>query len=59
MLNFSSPEKGLELVFPPYFVYDFSRKMFLMSYSINWPNFINSLLLVLEILGNMCIIIIY
>ena len=43
---------------PPNFVYDFSRKMFLMLYSINWPNFIVWLPLLLEILGNMCITII-
>ena len=30
MLNFSFSEKGLELVSPPHFVYDFSRKMFLL-----------------------------
>ena len=30
MLNFSISEKGLGLVSPPHFVYDFSRKMFLM-----------------------------
>ena len=28
MLNFNFSEKGLGLVSPPYFVYDFSRKMF-------------------------------
>ena len=30
MLNFISLEQGLGLVSPPHFVYDFSRKMFLM-----------------------------
>ena len=48
MLNFNFPEKGVGLVFLLHFVYDFSRKMFLMLYSINLP-------LLLEILGNMCI----
>ena len=33
--------------------------MFLMLYSINWPNFIVWLPLLLEILGNMCIAIVY
>ena len=28
MLNFNFSEKGLGLVSPPHFVYDFSRKMF-------------------------------
>ena len=55
MLNFTFSGKGLELVSPSYFVYDFSEKMFLMLHSINWPNFIVWLLLLLEILGNMCI----
>ena len=40
MLNFNVPEKGLGLVSPSHFVYDFSRKMLFMLYSISWPNFI-------------------
>ena len=55
MLNFSFPEKILELDSPSHFVDDFSRKMVFMLYSINWPNFIVWLPLPLEILGNMCI----
>ena len=39
MLNFNFPEKGLGLVILPHFVYDFSKKVFLMLYSINWPKF--------------------
>ena len=35
MLIFNFPEKGLGLVSPPYFVYDFSRKIFLKLYFIN------------------------
>ena len=38
MLNFNFLEKGLGIVSPPHFVYDFSRKMFLMLDSIKWPN---------------------
>ena len=34
MLNFDL-KKGLGLVSTPHFVYDFSRKMFLMLYSMN------------------------
>ena len=30
-------DKGLGIVPPAYFVYDFLTKMFLMLYSINWP----------------------
>ena len=50
---------GLAMVSPPYFVCDFSRKMFLMLYSINWPNFIVWLSLLLDILGNICIAIVW
>ena len=50
MLNFNYSEKGLELVSPPHFMYDFSRKMFLMLHSINGPNFIVWLSLSLKIL---------
>ena len=59
MLNFDILEKGLGIVCPPHFVCDFSRKMFLMLYSINWPNFIALLPLYLEILINICIAIVY
>ena len=38
MLNFDILEKGPEIISPPHFVYDFSRKIFLMLYSINLPN---------------------
>ena len=43
---------------PAHFVYDFSTKVFLMLYSINSPNFIAWLPLLLEILDNMCIAIV-
>ena len=55
MLNFDILDKGLGIVSPAHFVYDFSTKMLLMLYSINWTNFIAWLPLLLEILGNMCI----
>ena len=48
-------EKGLGIVLPTHFVYDFLRKMFLMLYFINWPDFIVWFLLRLEKLGNVCI----
>ena len=50
MLNFDFLEKGLEIVSPLHFVYDFSRKMFF-----NWLNFIAWLPLLLEILVSMYI----
>ena len=57
MLNFEFSRKGLGLVSPSHFVNDFSRKIFLILYSINWPTFIVWLSLFLEISGNMCIVI--
>ena len=55
MLNYEFLKKDLRIVSPPYFVYDSSRKMFIKLYSINWLNFIAWLLLLLEILVNICI----
>ena len=55
MLSFDLLDKGLGIVSPARFVYDFSTEMFLMLYSINWSNFIAWLPLLVEILGNMCI----
>ena len=52
-------QKGLELVSLPSFLHGFWRKMFLTLSSINWHIFIVWLLLLLEILRNMCIVIIY
>ena len=58
MLNFVFLDKSLGIISPAHFVYDFSTKMFIMVYSINWSNFIVCLHLLLEILGNMCIAIV-
>ena len=40
MFNFDILDKGLGIVSPAHFVYDFSKKkkMFFMLYCINWPN---------------------
>ena len=57
ILNFQFLEKGLGIVSPPYFVYDFSRKIYLMLYSISWSNSIASLLSTWD-MGNVCIAII-
>ena len=59
MPNFDFLDKGLGLVPPAHLVYDFSTKMFLMLYSLNLPNFIAWLPLLLKILGNMCIAVSY
>ena len=53
MLNFDFLEKDLGIVYPQHV------QMFLMLYSPNWPNFIVWLLLLLEILGNMCMAIVF
>ena len=58
MLNFEFLEKGLGIVSPLYFVYDFQRKIFLVLYSIKWPSSIVWLPLLLEILGNVWITIV-
>ena len=58
MINFECSEKGLRLVSPPHFVYDFSRKIFLMFYVTNWPNFIVWLTILFKIIRNMCIVIV-
>ena len=58
MPNFDFLDKGLGIVPPAHLVYDFSTKMFLMLYSLNRPNLIAWLPLLLEILGNMCIAIV-
>ena len=57
MLYFDVLDKSVNSS-PANFVYDFSTKVFLILYSINWSNFIVWLSLLLEILGNMCIAII-
>ena len=59
MLIFYFLVRGLRIVFPPHFVYDFSTKMFLMLDSItDRSNFIVCLPLLLEVLGNMCMAIV-
>ena len=58
MINFDFLDKGLGIASPPHFVYDFSTKMLLIVHSINSPNFIAWLPLLLEIFSNMCIAIV-
>ena len=53
-LNFNFLKEGLGIVSTLYFVYEFLTKMLLMLYSINLPNCIIWLPLLIE-LGNMCI----
>ena len=54
----SFQKRNLRLVSPPHFVYDFSRKIFLMFYVTNWPNFIVWLTILLNIMRNMWIAIV-
>ena len=49
---------GLELVSLPHFLRNIWRKIFITLYLINWSNVIAWLPLILEILSNMCIVII-
>ena len=58
MRNLDLLDKGLGIVSLLYFGYDFSTQMFLILHSINLPNFIVWLLLLLEILADMCIAIV-
>ena len=58
MLNFDILGKGLGIVSPGHFVYDFSTKIFFMLYSFSRPNFIVWMPLLLEMLGNICIAIV-
>ena len=58
MLNFDFLEKDLGPASPLQYAHDFQKKIFLMSYFINCPNFTVWLPLLLEIYGNMCILII-
>ena len=51
-------KRGLELVSPSHFMHDFWRKIYLTLYFINWLNFITWQPLFLEILSNICIVII-
>ena len=57
MLNFDFFEKSLRLFSPPHFVYDSSRKIFLMIYYFNWSYWIAWLPLFIVILGIMFVFI--
>ena len=51
-------KRGLWLVFLPRFPHNFWRKMFFLLHCTNWPNFIDWLPLLCDILGHMCIAIV-
>ena len=53
---FLKKQSYLELVSVYHFLHDFWGKIFLLFYSINWPNFIVWLPLLRKILSNMCIV---
>ena len=59
VLNYDFLKNGLGMVSPSHFVYDFSREMFLILYSINWSIFVVWLSFLLGILGKMCIAIVF
>ena len=56
---FKKIKRDQELVSLPHFLHNIWRKMFLMLYFINWQNFIYWLPFLLEILGNLSVIIIF
>ena len=58
MPNFDFLEKSMGIVIPPSTEYDSLRKMFNMLHSINWSDFIVWLPLLLEMLGNMFVVIV-
>ena len=58
ILNFFKKWKGLELVSLPHFLHNLWRKIFILLYSINWPNCIVWLPLLCGILDNICIAIV-
>ena len=49
MLHSLQTQKELELVLRPQFLYKFLMKFFILSYDINWQNFINRLYLLLKL----------
>ena len=59
IMLFYKIKRGLELVSLPHFVHNFWRKIFILLYSINPSSFIVWLLLLREILGDMCIVIVW
>ena len=48
---FQETKRGFELALLPHFLYDFWRKIFLLLFSMNWPNLILWLPLLREILS--------
>ena len=40
MLNCDFLGKSVGVVSPPHFVHDFSRKIFVMLYSVNWTSYL-------------------
>ena len=56
IIKFDFLKKSLRQVSPTHFLYDLSRKIFVMLYSINY--FIVCLSLLIEVLDDMCIVII-
>ena len=58
MFNFVFSEKSLELVSSPHFLHDFFKKIYPLLYSIKWQDPIVWLPLHLEILSNVCIVLV-
>ena len=56
--SFEKQKEGWNLASLPHFLHDYLRKLFLLLCSIIWKIFIVRLLLLHEILGKMCIVIV-
>ena len=56
---FKKSKRSLELVTLLYFLHNFWRKIFLLLYSMKWPNSIVWLTLPCQILDNICIVIVF
>ena len=54
-LNLYFSQKSLEIISPPHFVNNFSIKIFIMLYSINWSDLLAWLPSLLKILVNLCV----
>ena len=58
-INFSKSKRGLEPISLPHFLDDSWRKIFILLYSFDWPNFIAWLPFLREVLGNMGIVTVF
>ena len=53
VVNSLQTQKAMELVFRLHFLQNFFRKLFLLEYGINWPNFSNRICLLPKLFSKM------